>query len=200
MGTASHNSSATRSCCPRETGRRLSQSIPELFQTQGGNMAASRQGPAQTASTLLTDSLPAHTATTSGDDSMPSQHHLSLNDLRVITADIKDTLSVAISDLRLDIHPLADRVHEVEKVTSKHDTAIRSMNHKVDSHTLQPRFLKHHTLHKGALLRYECPRISNYSATPWIYCWSTFPTGKPSFVAPHPGEIHVEKNPWTSKN
>lgn len=55
-------------------------------------------------------------------------------------------------------------------------------------------------LHRGTLLHYECPKISNYSVTPWTYPWLTFPTGMLSFVASHPGKTHVEKNPWISKN
>lgn len=57
-------------------------------------------------------------------------------------ADIKDTLSAAISDLRLDIHAIAHRVHEVERITAQHDTVLRQVTHKVDAHTLQLRDLQ----------------------------------------------------------
>lgn len=74
----------------------------------------------------------------------PPQPHLSIQDLQTIAADIKDTLSSAISELRIDIHALADRVHEVEKVMERQDTVIRHATREIDAHTLQLRDMQHH--------------------------------------------------------
>lgn len=76
-------------------------------------------------------------------DSLPQQH-LSIQDLKTIAADIKDTLSAAISELRLDINELADRVHEVERVTAQQVIILRRTTRKVDTHTLQLRDLQRH--------------------------------------------------------
>lgn len=53
-------------------------------------------------------------STLAGDTDNPPQPHVNILDLRTIPADIKDTLSAAIAELRLDIHTLNDRVLEVE--------------------------------------------------------------------------------------
>lgn len=75
-----------------------------MFRTQTGNMAPSQssQGPHQTTS------LTSGTATTSrnkpgnGDIVLKPQHP-SLHDLHSVAADIKDTLTAAITDLQIDI-------------------------------------------------------------------------------------------------
>lgn len=57
-----------------------------------------------------------------GEILLTSHQPPSLNDLRSVAADIKDTLTVAmmaaISDLRIDIQSIAGRVQEVEKMTA----------------------------------------------------------------------------------
>lgn len=54
------------------------------------------------------------------------------------------TLLAAISELRLDINALADRVHAVERVTAQQDTVLHKTTRKVDTHTLQLRDLQWH--------------------------------------------------------
>lgn len=61
-----------------------------------------------------------------------------------MAADIKDTLTAAIVDLRLDIHALADRVQDVEKVSAQHGTVLCRVTQKVDAHILQLRDLQRH--------------------------------------------------------
>lgn len=73
-----------------------------------------------------------------------SPQHLSLHDLCTIAAGIKDALSAAISELCLDIHAIADRVHEVEKITAQHDTVLHRVTHKIDTHSLQLKDLQRH--------------------------------------------------------
>lgn len=65
------------------------------------------------------------------------QPYLNIHDLRTIAADIKDTLSAAIADLRLDIHTLNNKVQEVEKTVAQHGTVLRKATKKIDTHTLQ---------------------------------------------------------------
>lgn len=76
---------------------------------------------------------------TSGASDNPQPPSLNIHDLRAIATDIKDTLSAAIAELRVDIHTLTDRVLEVEKTTIKHDTVLRKVTRRIDTHTLQLR-------------------------------------------------------------
>lgn len=64
---------------------------------------------------------------TTGLQDNPQQPCLNIHNLRAIAANIKDTLSAAIAELRLDIHTLNDRVLQVEKTTAKHDTVLRKV-------------------------------------------------------------------------
>lgn len=70
-------------------------------------------------------------------DAPPPQ--LNIQDLRTIPADIKDTLSAAISELRLDIHALTDRVYNIKRVTEQHKVVLHCATKKIDAHTLQLR-------------------------------------------------------------
>lgn len=147
MGTASRNSSASRSSSPWEQDGHLSHNIPEMFRTPRGNMASSRNGQSQAAAPSLTGMLsapPAVAPSGMGGIEVSPPPHVNLHDLRAIAADIKDTLSAAISELRLDIHALSDRVHEVEKVADRHDTVLRRATHRIDIHTLQLRDMQRH--------------------------------------------------------
>lgn len=74
----------------------------------------------------------------------PTTQQPSLNDLRTIAADIKDTLLAAITDLQHDIQALADMVREVECTTAHQHTAIRHIHQQVDTHTLQLYDLQRH--------------------------------------------------------
>lgn len=110
-------------------------------------MASSRHGGSQTASPPLTDSLPAPipqgTPETGAHNILPHQH-FSIQDLKTIAADIKDTLSASISELQLDIYALSDRVHETERVSAQQGVVLRRTTLKIDSHTLQLRDLQQH--------------------------------------------------------
>lgn len=68
----------------------------------------------------------------------------SLNDLRSVAADIKDTLTAAITDLRIDIQAITGRVQAVEKTAALHSTAIRRNHQILDTHTRQLRDMNHH--------------------------------------------------------
>lgn len=61
---------------------------------------------------------------------------LCLDDLQAVAADIKNTLSAAISDLRLDIQATATRLEEVEEMTARHDTAIQEVQQATTSRAL----------------------------------------------------------------
>lgn len=65
---------------------------------------------------------------------------LSLHNLQMVAADIKDTLtaafSAAIADLRHDLQDKADRVQETEAVTTQHDAQIEHIHLIQDTHTL----------------------------------------------------------------
>lgn len=74
----------------------------------------------------------------------PQPPGLNIHDLRAIANDIKDTLSAAIAELRVDIHTLSDRVVEVEKTSAKHDIVLRKATRKIDTHTLQLREAQRH--------------------------------------------------------
>lgn len=69
------------------------------------------------------------------DSNAPTQPYLNIHDLRTIAADIKATLSAAIAELRIDIHTLTDRVHEVEQVTVQHDHVLCKATRRIDTHT-----------------------------------------------------------------
>lgn len=51
---------------------------------------------------------------------------------------------MAISELRIIMHTLADRVHHVETVTERHDTVLCRATRKIDAHTLHMRDIQGH--------------------------------------------------------
>lgn len=65
------------------------------------------------------------------------QQQINIQDLRAVAADIKDTLSAAIAELRLDIHALNDRVLTTERVLEDHDLVLQRSTQKINAHTLQ---------------------------------------------------------------
>lgn len=142
MGTASRASSTSRSRSPRRQTEGISQNIPEMFRSQRHNMAPSRHSPPQPSDTPQLNPSPLSTSANPlppDNTGASAQPHLNIQDLRTIAADIKDTLSAAIADLRIDIHILSDRVHEVEQVAAKHDQVLRKATRRIDTHTLQLR-------------------------------------------------------------
>lgn len=60
----------------------------------------------------------------------------SLNDLHSVAAVIKNTLSAAIADLKIDIRSVTARVTEIEKTTEQQSAALRHVNRKVDTNTM----------------------------------------------------------------
>lgn len=73
------------------------------------------------------------------------QQSPSLSDLHFVAADIKETLSAAIADLKLDIRAVTTRVNDIEKTTAQQTAALRHINHKVNIHTTFLRDLYRHT-------------------------------------------------------
>lgn len=148
MGTASRNTSASRSRSPREQSDTTGQNIPEMFRSGRGNMASSRSGNSHTASLSQRNSpqpvIPPTIPSTRNDPETHSPPQLNIHDLRAIAADIKDTLSAAISELRLEIHSLNDRVLAAENMADRQETQIRKTTHQVDTHTLQMRDMQRH--------------------------------------------------------
>lgn len=67
-------------------------------------------------------------------DSAPNRTP-SLDDLRVVATDIKETLSEAISDLKINIQGVVTHLGEVEEVTAHHDAAIQEVGHISDAHS-----------------------------------------------------------------
>lgn len=105
-------------------------------------MAPSRHSSSQDSGTHTSGQVPTPQGPyplTSGMTENPQHPGLNINDLKAIANDIKDTLSAAIAELRMDIHTLNDRVADVEKTSAKHDTVLRKATRKIDTHTLQLR-------------------------------------------------------------
>ncbi|XP_018418248.1 PREDICTED: collagen alpha-6(VI) chain-like [Nanorana parkeri] len=97
-------------------------SLPELFRTQPPERHVERETPSSPEgysphSSLSRESLPEH----------PSHQDLialmgqmpCMSDLHSIAADIKATLTAALSELKADLHSVANRLHEVEETTLK---------------------------------------------------------------------------------
>lgn len=151
MGTASRTSSASRSRSPRDLNGGIPQNHPELFRSQAGTMA-----------TAFTSQNTQHQLTGSNDGAVSSPHsenneggivlsphsdtvqQPSLNDLRSVAADIKNTLTAAITDLRIDIQAITGRVMAVEKITASHSTELRKNHLLIDTHTRQLRDMNRH--------------------------------------------------------
>lgn len=135
MGTSSRGPSATRSRSPREFSSRIIQNIPEIFRTQRTNMAAPAPTPSTTRSPEGITLTPTEQPSTPADNNPALNQQPSLNDLRAVAADIKDTLFATITDLRHEIQAIAGRVQRIESTTAQHNTAIRKVHHyEVDTH------------------------------------------------------------------
>lgn len=133
MGTASRTNSTSRSRSPWEQRVTSSQNIPERSRSQRNAMATPRRDASHSSHTAAShysqSSQASHSSHTTASQhqitdlmSQPSQGNeegaqgrqtLCIQDLRAIAADIKDTLSAAISELRVDILSLTDRVQQV---------------------------------------------------------------------------------------
>lgn len=61
----------------------------------------------------------------------------SLLDLEAVAADIKNTVTTAIADLKTEIYAVAHRLDGVEQVSQTHTTAIRQVQTSFDSHLSQ---------------------------------------------------------------
>lgn len=143
MGTSYRGSSESHSRSLRDI-HGPNQTIPELFRTQRPVMVAP----------LSASPLPQHhieiTFSPTEPSPSPGVFHptttpqLSLQDLRAVATNIKDTLSAAILDLLLKLQAIAGRVQKVENATVVQHTAIKRVAYRVDSHTLQLRDLQRH--------------------------------------------------------
>lgn len=144
MGRTHQSASATHSCSPQEQGTQLSCcNIPELFRTQQRDAmsvshASSRRS--RLPSRSLLRSQEGQCPSASGTHTAPAP---SLIDLQEIAADIKNTLSAAISDLRTNIHSIAARVGEVER-TARHDASLCHVQQVTESHAIHLRELQCH--------------------------------------------------------
>lgn len=108
-------------------------------------MAAPAPTPSTTRSPEGITLTPTEQPSTPADNNPALNQQPSLNDLRAVAADIKDTLFAAITDLRHEIQAIAGRVQRIESTTAQHNTAIRKVHHyEVDTHTLQLRDLQRH--------------------------------------------------------
>lgn len=103
-------------------------------------MAASRQGSCQGNSQVTLNAPPEIILTAAqhtpppmpgvGQGGIPatSLPQLSIQDLRAVATDIKDTISAAIAELHLNMRALNDRVITAERVLEDHDL-VHSMIH-----------------------------------------------------------------------
>ena len=73
-----------------------------------------------------------------------AQRSLTIEDLKNVATDIKDALAAAISELRLDLRSLTDRVSHTETALEDHESILRRSTRKVDDHTLQLRDMNRH--------------------------------------------------------
>lgn len=75
---------------------------------------------------------------------MQAASTLSLADLWTVVADIKNTLSAAISDLQLDIQAIVLRVEEVEETQAFHDALLCHMQQVTETHAVHLRDINRH--------------------------------------------------------
>lgn len=151
MGTASRNSSASRSRSPRDLTGSQAQNIPEMFRAGRSNMAPSRRGLPHSPqlSTPPSDhntspQQPPHPHGGEAGIELLPPPPINLQDLRSVADDIKETLYAAISELRLDMRELNDRVHAVECSTERQEESLHKITTRIDSHTLQMRDMQRH--------------------------------------------------------
>lgn len=105
-------------------------------------MASSRPRSSQAATSSQLGApltLPVSLPNENAAEEQPHLPHLNINDLQMIAADIKDTLAAAISELRLDLRTLSDRVTATEQTAEQQDLQLRKTTRHVDTHTLQMR-------------------------------------------------------------
>lgn len=57
-----------------------------------------------------------------------------MTDLHTIAADIKTTLSAAITDLKTSLEQVADRLHAVEETSARHDSVIKRLRRSMVLH------------------------------------------------------------------
>lgn len=118
-GRTHRSISATRSRSPRDQG-----TLPELFSTQ---MQKSAMFDTQAFSWRSSTPNMSHLHSKDRNNAAAGTRETSapsLNNLHEIAADINNTLSAAIYNLRDDIHTISARVGEVEKMTAHHDASL----------------------------------------------------------------------------
>lgn len=87
---------------------------------------------------------PSHAELSDGGILLTPHQHPSLSDLRSVAEDIKDTLTAAISDLKIEIQAITGRIQAVEQTTALHSSKIRHQNLAIDTHTRQLRDVNRH--------------------------------------------------------
>lgn len=100
-------------------------------------MAASRRShsPSRSPSLAQNGSAPLTTG---------ERRSINLQDMQEIAADIKNTLSAVISDLRRDIQAINLRVEEVEHTAARHDASLCQVQQVTESHAIHLRELQQH--------------------------------------------------------
>lgn len=120
MGKQDRSSSASRSY---SSITQQNHNIPDLFRSQSRDMKATALFSSDTLHPGSNGSPPpSHPPPETNPQVMAAP---SLDDLKAVVSDIKNTLSAAISDLRRDIQAIAMRMDEVEGTTARHDLAIQ---------------------------------------------------------------------------
>lgn len=70
--------------------------------------------------------------------------HITISDLRAVANKIKEALTAAIADLRLDFKELDGQVAATEAALEEHDMVLQRSTRKIDDHTLQMREINRH--------------------------------------------------------
>lgn len=126
------NRSTSAPCALKDTETQLDKNIPELSRTQqSGNHKA-----LQASQALTQDSHRSGSNSQMDGDGSPDQPPSLLdlqNDLQNVNLDIKHTLTLAISELKSDIHSMTHCHTKVEQTSQTHTEAIRQIQRAYDS-------------------------------------------------------------------
>lgn len=142
MGKPDRYSSAIHLQSLWDTSTKLNSNIPEIFRSQSREAASSAH--AAWSSRAVSRSPTRSPSTQPSESQTLAAKTISLEDLRAVARDIKETISAAISDLHLDMQAVATRLEEVEEITDCHDTTIHKVQQTLDAHTVQLRDLHRH--------------------------------------------------------
>lgn len=136
MGKTDREPYATHSRSPCSTSStQLTGNIPEIFRSCSRVVPSSSQAPGTDKE--VSCSPMRQSGSHSTEPPSPAAKSLSIEYLRAVAADIKNTLSAAISDLRLDKQAVAGRLEEVEEITERHEMAISKTHRSLYTHFMQ---------------------------------------------------------------